>query len=514
MDWIKNLVDPTKAPGHDVNANQIYSNLKKKKFFWTLEFVPSVDKILKDELEKLDQLFVMARDSPLIAGFSVADRVHSDRDPDPIAASSQILLRTNKQPLIHLSGKGRELHDLSESIIRLTTLGLENILILTGDKLKEGSNQVGRNRYLESVPAVQLAKKINPSLNIGVAFNPFKYCEEDCMAQYLKLEKKIGVGASFIITQIGFDNLKYEEFINWKDTNSIGVPVIANVMLLYAKGARYMRKHQLAGVTVSDGLLDLLEFEEKLPDKGYDRALRRLALQIIQLKNIGYAGVQLTGINSYDMLFKLEAKVNELTMLCINKETWNDAWNECMCFPDGVKINCAPRNAWYMSQVYLASITAIEKYRFLAMKFLHSLFFVKGPVYCLISILLNPIKNRYGTAGKILEKFERLIKKPLVGCDTCGNCRLEYTQYICPESCPKGLANGPCGGTSENLCEFRDRECIHSIKYRIAKDQGTLDSLKQHIIPAIPKEIRHTSSYPSYFSGNRIKITVIELDKN
>ena len=32
------------------NSNQIDENLKSKKFFWTLEFVPSVDKVLKYDI--------------------------------------------------------------------------------------------------------------------------------------------------------------------------------------------------------------------------------------------------------------------------------------------------------------------------------------------------------------------------------------------------------------------------------------------------------------------------------
>lgn len=29
---------------------------------------------------------------------------------------------------------------------------------------------------------------------------------------------------------------------------------------------------------------------------------------------------------------------------------------------------------------------------------------------------------------------------------------------VCPETYPKRLANGPCGGTDGNLCQFRHRE--------------------------------------------------------
>jgi methylenetetrahydrofolate reductase (NADPH) len=171
------------------SVNTIQTRLHANEFFWTLEFVPSHDKALQDELDKLAPVFGLVKQSPMIAGFAVADRVVSDQDPDPIEAASQILLRTHQQPIVHLSGKGREARDLTNAIERMAHFKLKNMLILSGDKLKE-SNLSGRDRYLESVPAVALAKQINPQLCIAVAFNPFKYREEESMAQYLKLEKK------------------------------------------------------------------------------------------------------------------------------------------------------------------------------------------------------------------------------------------------------------------------------------------------------------------------------------
>ncbi len=75
--------------------------------------------------------------------------------------------------------------------------------------------------------------------------------------------------------------------------------------------------------------------------------------------------------------------------------------------------------------------------------------------------------------AKVLIKTEVLSKHSLVGCESCGQCRLSDTLYICPETCPKGLANGPCGGTTLDRCEFGDRECIHSVKARLAKSSCT-----------------------------------------
>ena len=106
-------------------------------------------------------------------------------------------------------------------------------------------------------------------------------------------------------------------------------------------------------------------------------------------------------------------------------------------------------------------------------------------------------------AAHALHAVERMVKRPLVGCDTCGSCRLQETLYVCPETCPKGLANGPCGGTRLNRCEFDDRECVHSVKYRIAKSADQLPVLEQVLIPCIEAADRHRSSWPAWFTQRR-----------
>ena len=95
--------------------------------------------------------------------------------------------------------------------------------------------------------------------------------------------------------------------------------------------------------------------------------------------------------------------------------------------------------------------------------------------------------------------MEHWSKHPLVGCESCGHCRLDDTLYICPETCPKGLANGPCGGTNLDRCEFGDRECIHSVKARLGKRLGQTEVLRSKLIPAISIETRYTSSWKNWF---------------
>jgi methylenetetrahydrofolate reductase (NADPH) len=67
----------------------------------------------------------------------------------------------------------------------------------------------------------------------------------------------------------------------------------------------------------------------------------------------------------------------------------------------------------------------------------------------------TPFKKR------ALAKIELAIKGPLFGCRMCGNCLLQETAFICPMECPKGLRNGPCGGSTPEKCYVDEsRPCV------------------------------------------------------
>jgi methylenetetrahydrofolate reductase (NADPH) len=67
----------------------------------------------------------------------------------------------------------------------------------------------------------------------------------------------------------------------------------------------------------------------------------------------------------------------------------------------------------------------------------------------------EPFKRR------ALAKIEIAVKGPLFGCRMCGNCLLQETAFICPMECPKGLRNGPCGGSTPEKCYVdKTRPCI------------------------------------------------------
>jgi hypothetical protein len=97
-----------------------------------------------------------------------------------------------------------------------------------------------------------------------------------------------------------------------------------------------------------------------------------------------------------------------------------------------------------------------------------------------------------------LERAELAVKKPLFGCQACGNCVLGSMEYVCPQTCPKQLRNGPCGGTQQGRCEVVDKPCIWVAVYERAKAADRLEGLKVYIPPP-DRELTGTSSWINYF---------------
>lgn len=66
-------------------------------------------------------------------------------------------------------------------------------------------------------------------------------------------------------------------------------------------------------------------------------------------------------------------------------------------------------------------------------------------------------------------------------CSMCGDCILHLTGGICPVTrCPKGILNGPCGGSLDGMCERDDEtECAWQLIYDRLKKLGKLENIRK-----------------------------------
>ncbi|HRS74023.1 MAG TPA: methylenetetrahydrofolate reductase C-terminal domain-containing protein [Anaerolineaceae bacterium] len=97
--------------------------------------------------------------------------------------------------------------------------------------------------------------------------------------------------------------------------------------------------------------------------------------------------------------------------------------------------------------------------------------------------IFYPFK-KYKLGNRLLIRLEMLYKGPLWGCRQCGNCVLQETAFICPMECPKGLRNGPCGGSTPEYCYVDEtRPCIWYKIYERAFQSGREELLMEVLPP-------------------------------
>jgi ferredoxin len=70
-------------------------------------------------------------------------------------------------------------------------------------------------------------------------------------------------------------------------------------------------------------------------------------------------------------------------------------------------------------------------------------------------------------------------------CLACSDCILAETGGICPVTmCPKGLVNGPCGGTRKGRCEVDpEKPCAWTLIFDRLKKLGRLDRMEKACLP-------------------------------
>lgn len=92
---------------------------------------------------------------------------------------------------------------------------------------------------------------------------------------------------------------------------------------------------------------------------------------------------------------------------------------------------------------------------------------------------------------------EKWMKEKLFGCQMCGQCILSHTKLVCPMNCPKGLRNGPCGGTLNGKCEvIPELDCVWT---NIEIKKGNKKPQKIHVPPN--PDLIDTASYVNLFNG-------------
>jgi methylenetetrahydrofolate reductase (NADPH) len=179
-------------------------------------------------------------------------------------AASVLLKQFGLEPLFQLTCRDRNRIALQSDLMSACTLGIDNVLCLTGDHIKLGDHVAAKPVFdVDSVQLLHMAKELNrgkdmvgntltqaTDLALGAVVNPGF---EPLDLQLLKMEKKIEQGAQFFQTQAFYDPKVFETFA--RRVEGFKVPVQYGLVVIKSPNmASYMNQH-VSGITVPDSLI-------------------------------------------------------------------------------------------------------------------------------------------------------------------------------------------------------------------------------------------------------------------
>jgi methylenetetrahydrofolate reductase (NADPH) len=491
--------------------------LEKKEFVFTLELVPGRGSRGKTQ-EEVMNLAEKAIQGRLIQAVSITDNAGGHPALFPNTLGREIC-RLGLNPIIHFTCKDKNRNQIESILYALDRIEIQNLLVMTGDFPLYGFEGKAKPVYdLDSVQLLRLIGLMNAGRCLdekapgggkecpptrffrGVAVSPFKKFEAEVFAQYFKLQKKLKMGADFVITQVGFDARKFDELRKFMRREFPAAPVLGNVYILNRPVAKVMNRGDVPGCVVTDKLYAQIAREAEAPDKGKSTRLQRAAKLIAVLKGLGFDGVHLGGPNlKYE---DVEWVVEQSQELSSNWEEWVREFD----YPqDGgfYLYQRDPRTGLNSGTPGALSAPPRKKTGFRLMRFLHHFVFLPGaPLRRAAEAFFSAID---GTAAeKPVTEAEYFLKFLTSRCRRCGDCTLAEAAFLCPQSqCAKFLFNGQCGGSTGGWCEVfpGKKRCIYLRAYERLKSFGEEKSLQEGYIPPRNWAFDQTSSWANYFLG-------------
>jgi len=173
------------------------------------------------------------------------EKVSVRKRPGTVGICAAIKFKYNIDTVPHLICGGFTKEETENALIDLSFLSIDNVLALRGDPIKTETHFVptegGHSYALDLVKQISNLKKgiyLDEDMKngepldfcIGVAGYPEKHAEAPNMTtDLLYLKKKIEAGASYVVTQLFFDNRHYFNFVQKCREIGISVPIIPGI---------------------------------------------------------------------------------------------------------------------------------------------------------------------------------------------------------------------------------------------------------------------------------------------
>lgn len=172
------------------------------------------------------------------------EKIAIRKRPGTVGICAAIMNKYDVDAIPHLICGGFSKEETENALIDLQFLGIDNVLALRGDSIKtESSFRSHREGHEFAVDLIHQIKDMNKgnymmddiqleptNFCIGAAGYPEKHYEAmNLDTDLLNVKRKVAAGASYIVTQMFFDNTKFFRFVDACRSVGITVPIIPGV---------------------------------------------------------------------------------------------------------------------------------------------------------------------------------------------------------------------------------------------------------------------------------------------
>jgi methylenetetrahydrofolate reductase (NADPH) len=187
------------------------------------------------------------------------------------------------EPVIQITCRDRNRIAIQSDLLGAYSLGIKNVLCLSGDRQVFGNHPTAKNVYdIDSIQLIQLTRRMRdeklffsgeqikehePRFFVGAVVNPFA---DPFLYQVDRLEKKINAGAEFIQTQCIFDLERFAKFMEICVARGLHerAYILAGVTPLKGwRAAKYMNDC-VPGISVPEEIVNRLENAEDQKSEG------------------------------------------------------------------------------------------------------------------------------------------------------------------------------------------------------------------------------------------------------
>jgi methylenetetrahydrofolate reductase (NADPH) len=201
------------------------------------------------------------------------------------------------EPVAHLTCVDATVDDLRGILDGLRDAGIDNVLALRGDPPD------GDERFVAAAGGLAHGNELMELITadygfcVGGACYPEKHPESaDADEDVRAAKRKADAGASYLITNLFFDNRMYFDFVARARVAGVTVPIIPGIMPVTNVGQ--IRRFTLKiGATIPEALLDALRTRENDPEAVLQLGVAWATLQCAELLAGGAPGVHFYTMN-------------------------------------------------------------------------------------------------------------------------------------------------------------------------------------------------------------------------